>query len=374
MNAAKVIIDSPARNSSLIYITNYYCLDPFIFVEYKNKKIGWLPSTEFENAKKKSSLNKIYNLSEEYKALSIANKKCLPSNILLKWLIKNNIKKIVVPYNFPLFEADNLRNNDIDVLSLEEPFYESRVSKNQNEIEFIKENSRKNSHIMKSVYNILAESKITNNKMLKYNGELLTSEALQNFILNQFINNDLISDTVIVAVGDQGCFPHEHGSGYIYADKSIIVDIFPKSRKNLYYTDMTRTFCKGKASYELKKIYNTVYEAQKLGIELIQKNADGKKIHNLIQNYFKKQGFKTRVINGILQGFIHGTGHGLGLDCHELPYISANGNILPENAIVSVEPGLYYLGIGGVRIEDLVVVRDKYAENLTLFEKKLEIE
>jgi Xaa-Pro aminopeptidase len=227
---------------------------------------------------------------------------------------------------------------------------------------------------MNEVFNILAESSITNEKKLKYDNKILTSEYLQNYILKSFIDKGLYADSVIVSIGDQCCYPHENGYGEIYANQSIIIDIFPKSRYNFYYTDMTRTFCKGRASDDLKKIYEAVSEAQKMCLDSIFAGCDAKILHKNIQEYFYNKGFKTGIINGMLQGFFHGTGHGVGLDCHELPLISLAGDKLPLNSVVTVEPGLYYIGIGGVRIEDIICVKEKSIENFTQFEKKLEIE
>ena len=374
-NQIRVIIDSSQKNSSLLYASGFYCIDPFIFIDTGKKCIAWLPSTEFEKAKKNSKITDIKNLNNElenlYKDPGLSNYK---SSLIIKWLSENNYKEIIVPESFPSIEFENLKKNNIKVLIEKEPFYKKKVIKSKIEMEYIKENSKKNVEVMKEVKNILEESKITNNKKLKYNDKILTAEYLQNYILKSFIDKNMIADNVIVACGDQGCDPHEFGKGELFANTSIIVDIFPRSRNNLYYTDMTRTFCKGKATDDLKLIYNTVLEAQKIGLENIRANADGKKIHSIIQDFFKNKGFKTGIINNTLQGFFHGTGHGIGLDCHELPYISQNGNILENNSVVTVEPGLYYLGKGAVRIEDLVIVNKNGFINLTDYEKILEIE
>lgn len=371
----RVIIDSSQKNSSLLYSSGFYCIDPFVFIDTGIERIGWLPVTEFEKAKKSGKLTKVFNLNYEFEELNKKNNSAYKkSSLVINWLLKNNIKDIHVPENFPAVELDNLRKNRINVNIDDEPFYEQRVIKSEKEIEFLRENSKKNVEVMNEVKDILSKSTITNDIKLKYNDAILTSEFLQNYILKSFLDKNMIADNVIVACGDQGCFPHEYGNGELYANTSIIVDIFPKNRTNLYYTDMTRTFCKGKATDELKLMYNCVNEAQKIGLDNIKSNEDGKKIHLMIQNYFEEKGYKTGIINGILQGFFHGTGHGIGLDCHELPYISKTGNILEKNSIVTVEPGLYYLGIGAVRIEDLVIVRENDAENLTNCEKELEIE
>jgi Xaa-Pro aminopeptidase len=366
MNKVKVLIDSPDRNSNLLYKSGFFCIDPFIFADHDDIKTGWLPSTELEKAKKTSSLDQIYNLTEELEKIrKDAKYPVLKSSILIDWFKKNNISEIFVPPAFPLAEADNLRNFQINVVCIKEPFYEERVTKTEKELNFIRENSRKNASVMKEVHDLLASSSITNEGFLKYDNQILTSEFMQNFIIKSFFEKDLIAANVIVSSGDQGCDPHEYGTGNLSANKSIIVDIFPRNRYNLYYTDMTRTFCKGKAGYELKKIYNDVLNAQKIGLDKVKDKAYGKNIHREIQEYFSGRGYKTGIISGTLQGFFHSTGHGLGLDCHEPPYISNNDDVLKFNSVVSVEPGLYYIGSGAVRIEDLVAVKKDEAEILT---------
>jgi len=375
MKTARLIIDSPYKNSDLIYAADYYCLDPFIYLEIDNYKTGWLPSTELEKAKKNSCLNQVINLTQELTNLKKQNKiPILRSSLIIDYLKDKKITDILIPNNFPILEANNLSSLGFNIIPQEEPFYKSRAVKSITEIDFIRSNSLKNVEVMKEVKNIILESSVTNDKKLKYNNEILTSEYLQTFILKSLLDKEMISDSVIVSLGDQGCYPHEYGYGTVYANQSIIVDIYPRSRKNYYFTDMTRTFCKGKASSELKDLYKTVNDAQKFVLDKIGKKNNGKDIHNFVISYFENKGYKSGSINGVLQGFFHGTGHGLGLDCHEAPYINSNGDDLPDNSIVSDEPGLYYLGIGGVRIEDLILVTKNGYENLTNFEYSLELE
>jgi Xaa-Pro aminopeptidase len=375
MKKIKLLIDSPHKNSDLIYSSGYYCLDSIIIIETDDKKIGFFPSTELELAKKKSTMNEIYNLSTEF--MRIKNEQKYPplkSSIVIEWMKNNGYDTVIIPANFPVIEFTNLKSHGFNVAIVEGEFHQARVRKNQTEINQIRENSKKNVEVMDDVKKIIAQSSVSNDRKLIYEGEKLTSEYLQNFILMKFIEKGMMADSVIVAVGDQGCDPHDNGHGEIFANTSIIVDIYPRSRENHYYTDMTRTFCKGKASSELKKMYESVHDAQNLVFEKLHANADGKLIHASVFNFFGDGGFKSGTINGYLQGFFHGTGHGLGLECHESPYISSNGEILPENSIVSNEPGLYYLGIGGVRIEDLVLITKNGFENFTNYEKVLEIE
>jgi len=163
------------------------------------------------------------------------------------------------------------------------------------------------------------------------------------------------------------------GSGVIAAHQPIIIDIFPRLVSSGYWGDMTRTYVKGKASVELKKMYQTVLEGQSMGLDMVQAGVRTSDIHHKITQHFDEQGFKTGMVDGKQGGFFHGTGHGVGLDIHEEPRVSKNDALLEERQVITIEPGLYYAHIGGVRLEDLVVVREHGCDNLTQFHRQLEL-
>ena len=101
--------------------------------------------------------------------------------------------------------------------------------------------------------------------------------------------------------------------------------------------------------------------------------ADGKAIHREIQELFQARGYATGLKGGRMQGFFHGTGHGLGLQIHEAPSIGVRGTVMRPGHVVTVEPGLYYLGLGGVRIEDVALVTATGSRNLTKVPKQLQV-
>jgi Xaa-Pro aminopeptidase len=177
-----------------------------------------------------------------------------------------------------------------------------------------------------------------------------------------------------VASGDQCVDPHNEGSGRILANTSIIMDIFPRSQKTGLFGDISRTVVRGKASERLKAAYRCVEEGQEIGFRRIRDGVDAFGIHTEILAYFEANGFSTGMIDGRMQGFFHGTGHGLGLDIHEAPGInSRNHTILKTGHVVTVEPGLYYSGMGGVRLEDVVLVTKTGCKNLVGIPKILEV-
>ena len=184
------------------------------------------------------------------------------------------------------------------------------------------------------------------------------------------------SEFNIVSCGKDSADPHQGGRGPLFAHQPIVIDIFPKSKTNdgCYFADTTRTVVRGNASSEIKKIYKAVLQAQKLGISKVKPGIKASVVHDSVQDYFEEHNFITEEKNGKMQGFIHSTGHGVGLEIHELPGITANSkDVLKVGNILTVEPGLYYPGIGGVRIEDLLLVTKDSCENLTKLPKVLEI-
>jgi Xaa-Pro aminopeptidase len=171
----------------------------------------------------------------------------------------------------------------------------------------------------------------------------------------------------IVAGGLAGVDPHARGAGVLPANAPIVIDIFPRSKSSRYFADMTRTVLKGEASLQVREIYEAVLQAQTIGISAVRAGASGKEVHSRIIEVFRERGYPE----GDGCGFIHSAGHGVGLEIHERPSLGVSGDVLEAGQVVTVEPGLYYPDIGGVRLEDLVVVREGSCENLTHFERRL---
>lgn len=133
---------------------------------------------------------------------------------------------------------------------------------------------------------------------------------------------------------------------------------------NGYHSDMTRTFCVGEPSEKMRKVYEIVLEAQLAALNAVKAGITGRELDKIARDIISTEGFGDN--------FGHSLGHGVGMEIHEMPYASPNKeDILPENSIVTVEPGIYLEGEFGVRIEDFVVVKNDGCENMTKAEKKL---
>jgi Xaa-Pro aminopeptidase len=220
----------------------------------------------------------------------------------------------------------------------------------------------------------LKSSKIAKNGNLLYHNAPLTSEKLRAIIDIAILKAGGIASHTIVAGGAQACDPYEEGSGVLTANNPIIIDIFPRSQQTGYFGDITRTVVKGRASEAVRKMYKTVADAQIMAFEQMRDKTPASRVHRSVVDFFHAEGYKTGKINGQMEGFFHGTGHGVGLELHESPQVSSNSkDVLMTGNVATVEPGLYYREIGAVRLEDVVHITGHAPKNLTKFEKVLEI-
>ncbi|TLY19281.1 MAG: aminopeptidase P family protein, partial [Nitrospirae bacterium] len=210
--------------------------------------------------------------------------------------------------------------------------------------------------------------------LIVHEGRPVTSERVKKLINVALMEQDCVAQHTIIAGGIQACDPHNEGAGPLRANEPIVMDVFPRHMSTRYFADMSRTVVKGRASREMKRLYDTVLAAQEEAIASVRDAADGQTIHSEVLRRFEAAGYKTGQINGRMQGFFHGTGHGVGIDIHEMPRISKSGSRLQTGHVVTVEPGLYYPDIGAARIEDMVLVTDDGCRNLTSFSKVLEID
>jgi Xaa-Pro aminopeptidase len=218
---------------------------------------------------------------------------------------------------------------------------------------------------------VLRQAKILRDQTLVWHKQVLTSEVLRGEIDAGVVRAGGLPAHTIVAGGDQACDPHERGSGPLRAHEAIILDIFPRHAATGFFGDLTRTVVKGRATEELQRLYAAVQQGKAWVMSQMKSGANGKKLHVDLVERFRHEGYPTELRDGRWVGFFHGTGHGLGLEIHEPPRFSA-GKFYAGLAI-TVEPGLYYPGVGGVRLEDVVIVQSRGVRNLTSVPEFLEI-
>jgi Xaa-Pro aminopeptidase len=177
-----------------------------------------------------------------------------------------------------------------------------------------------------------------------------------------------------VACGVDAADPHDRGSGPLRPDRPIIIDIFPRSKTSGYHADMTRTFVVGDPEPTVREWFDHTNDAVNAALDAIEPGATGAAVHDAVCDVYEDAGLPTLRSEPTTEtGFIHSTGHGVGLDVHELPRIAPDGGELRPGHVVTVEPGLYDPAVGGVRTEDLILVTDDGYENLTDYAIDLQV-
>jgi Xaa-Pro aminopeptidase len=371
---ATLFIAASELDSNLYYATKFIAPDSFIYMEIKGERLLVMSDLEMDRAKAQASVDRVLSYSEiEQKAKSQGIKDPTTVDIVHVVLKEFSIRRLLVPANFPFIHATRLQELGYSLKPKRDPFYEQRVVKTADEIRHIEAAQRATEEAVAVAFETVRRSTIERG-WLHLDGEILTSERIKKLINVKLMERDCVAQHTIVAGGEQACDPHNEGSGSLPAGRSIIFDVFPRSATSRYFADMSRTIVRGAPAPELKRLYQTVKDAQEEAIGKVKDGADGMKIHQGICARFDKAGFKTGVVNGRMQGYFHGTGHGVGLDIHEAPRISRTGSLLQEGHVVTVEPGLYYPGLGAVRIEDMVLVTKDGCRNLTDFPKIFELQ
>ena len=370
-----LIVADSERDANMLYAVRMFVPDPFIYMRLKGKCHVIMSDLEIDRARKQAPHCRILSFSDyQQKLRSKGVTSPGYAQIVREVLREKGIRNISVPANFPVGIARDLRRLKVKVNVKDGGFFPQRELKNADEVKKISAALMMAEVGLAEGIQVLKRAKIGRGSKLMYHNVPLTSEKLRAVIDIAIIQAGGLAAHTIVAGGKQGCDPHERGYGILKANEPIIIDVFPRSQKTGYFGDITRTVVKGRASDMIRKMYHTVGRGQDIAFEKMRAGVRGAEIHKAILEYFESEGFKTGKISGRMQGFFHGTGHGVGLEIHEPPRVSLSSHdTLCNGHVVTVEPGLYYPEVGGVRLEDVAHVMKARARNLTKFEKVLEL-
>jgi len=347
--------------------------DPFLYVEKDGKR--YTASTAFEVERIKAAGIEAHPWEEfgydEMLEQGMPREEVVWMHINLNACNELGVTNAVVPRTFPVIVADHLRANGITITPNHKFFADRRRVKNEAEIAGIRKAQKAAEAGMAAAKEILARADQSNGS-LTVDGEPLTSELIKGAIRRAFTEHGVASDDFIVSHGAQTAIGHELGSGEIAPNEPIVIDLWPKDPDSACYADMTRTYVVGTPPEELVKYYDLVKEALDRSLEATKPGVPGVDVFKLVCEHFEENGQPTvlsKPPGEVLEnGFFHGLGHGVGLEVHEAPSLGRGGTqeLMPGD-VVTLEPGLYRQGFGGCRLEDLVLVTEDGAENLTDF-------
>jgi len=353
--------------------------DPFLYVERDGRR--FVVITAFERERLKAAAPDIEALPPEQFGIDELLRGGTPPveatlEVYTRALRELGVTEAVVPARFPLELADHLRTNGVDVRVDRDLFEDRRRSKNETEIAGLRRAQRACEAALDVARRMLSESEPGADGVLQLEGAALTSERIKAEMQQVFIAHGAIADEFIVASGAQGAVGHDMGSGPISAGVPVVFDLWPRDTETAVYTDMTRTYVVGDVPDEIREYHRLCKEALDRTTAAAKPGVNGRELMQIACDLFAEHGYPTQLTKKpgevLDSGFFHGLGHGVGLEVHERPRLSVVGDDLVPGDVITLEPGLYRAGYGGVRLEDILLVTGDGAETVTNYPYDLE--
>ncbi|MWV40941.1 Xaa-Pro peptidase family protein [Natrialba sp. INN-245] len=368
-------IDDDATDSDQRYVSGFTAPDPYQTVVTGDGVHLLVSGLEYGRASAEANADSVARRAEyDYQELAAEHgRHGAKIRALEAFLADHDVESVAVPRNFPTGTADGLRERGLTVTVEPDGIVEGiRATKTEWEIDRIATTQRANEAAMATAEGLIAEADVDDG-VLVHDGDPLTSERVKEEIEITLLRHGCGLDETIVACGADGADPHDRGSGPLRADELIVIDIFPRDKESGYFGDLTRTFARGDPDEEARRRYEVTERAFEAALETVEAGVTGAAVHDAACDVIEEAGYETlRSDPSTETGFIHSTGHGVGLDIHEEPSVSPAGGELEAGHVITIEPGIYDPAVGGVRIEDLVVVTAEGYDNLTDYRVALE--
>jgi Xaa-Pro aminopeptidase len=355
------------NDADQFYLSGFLCPDPFAVLEINRRTVvlGVSPMEEGRAIRETTGKSIIPLHRQRGRMLK---------QTLASFIMDHGYRQIRVAPSFPIGLAQELREEGI-ILEIDGKALSSRRRvKTKGQVRAIEEAQRSCEGAFHMVRSFLGGCRVKGGSVY-HEGRPLTAQRLRAMVEVFLLEKGFEAADTIVAPGKGSADPHWRGEGPIQTGVPIVMDVFPRSRRTRYHSDMSRTFVVGRATKAVREMHRVVMEAQDAAFDRLQNGVNLGEVHQSVCDVFTRRGYPVPG-NGTLpkRGFLHGTGHGLGLQIHEAPTVSAVGDVLHPGDVVTIEPGLYDRRVGGVRIEDVVAcMPDGSVRNLTRFDRDLEI-
>ena len=364
--------DVPLRDPWLRHEIGEALGDPVTFIEHEGKRIVVAGMFEAETFKQREDVVDEFWSLQELGHDDLMGDESMPqaiarAELVLRALQRVSAQRVTVPSNFPVLLAQYLSDKGVQITVDEEMWWARRRQKTPGELEGIERAQRAAETAMLAAIRMLREAEPTREGQLRFEGEILTADWIRQAMEQELLTQQTDCRDLIVQSGPSGMRGHDPGTGPIVPNATCIIDVWPRDMRTGAYSDMTRTFVPGRASKDVGKLHAHVREA--LGVGLKQVRPGTKDVYRRVAEFFHDKGYPTQMHHTgdgpLKEGFNHGLGHGVGLEVHERPNVGRRSDELVEGDVITIEPGLYFDGVGGVRLEDTVIVTADGPEHFT---------
>ncbi len=371
---AVVLQGSGFEIPDIFWLTGFLSPDTIICLHNRGEEtIVATGLNTLERVVKESRIRRTYDTSDIYVRYMVEGKRIADAP---EWVFEPLLRDefngsvIAVPNHIPASTLVALQKMGYEVRVLPHIFEEARAVKSDDEVKTIRKAADATIEAVSKIVEVIKDSEIGANRRLEYEGSPLTVGRLKNMLDHTLIEKRAESaEDAIVAVGEKGYDFHYLGrpEDPVRADVPIIIDVFPRLKDLRYVADVTRTVVRGNVDNDLRRMFDAVKEASDAAADALR---DGVRIQDVNMACFRaleRYGYRAKLLDPkISEGMLHGLGHGIGLNVHELPSFYAKEGTFERGHVVAMEPGLYLKGIGGVRIENDYVVTESGAERLTV--------
>ncbi len=372
-----LLFGAPVTNPNIVYATRFLAPDPVVAIDYGDHVSLWVSPLEAHRAELESTASAVHS-TEEISVNSLLGSAGSETEL---WpllvhavLAAEGCTNVRVDSTFPLGIADILRDKGIHVTVDWTAYLRERRIKTQEEIELLREVERIGLGGLEAALALLRTATVKDG-LLYHEGAPLSGADLVHAVESYYLAHDCITVDSICCGSPECADPHRNTSPVIRANLPIVLDLYPYHRTSRYWADLTRTVVVGEPPDAVWKMWNAVKQAQQEALDMVHPGVNARDIHRHCCEVFRDHGYGSlsHPFNEISSSarFIHGTGHGVGLEIHEFPRVSDPDVILEVGDVITIEPGLYDPDLGGIRIEDLVTVTEDGMENLTPFPKEL---
>lgn len=369
------------RFPDIYHTTRFLAPDAFIAFEDGDELVIFTNSLEQGRAEKQSRASAIRNVDElGFQALVSGglSRADAEVKVIERFLAERGIARVRVAPYFPLGTADTLRAAGVELVVATD-LEARRRTKRPDEIAALEAIQGATEAAWAEGVDAIVRSTEGRDGVLMLDGEVFTAERLRAIVEGALLTRGAVAESTICAPGVQAADPHMIGSGPLHAREPIVMDIYPQDKTTRYYADMTRTVSKGEPPDAILRMYEVVQQAQDAGIAALRPGITGRAVHELVEDLIFAAGYDTLRVgqkhdpaDPVTRGFIHGTGHGVGLEIHEAPSVGRAGtDPLAVGDVVTVEPGVYDPAIGGVRLEDMLLITATGSRNFTRAPRRL---
>jgi Xaa-Pro aminopeptidase len=362
---ARVLAGIPAINCTFYWRIRFSVGDPAALIELpragRTHSIFILRDIEMERARAHARADQVACPADFAPEGGLSgDRETATAQAVAECLRREGVRRAVADRTLPLIFAHEIQQAGIAVECDTQWGVIQRRCKDEQEIGWLQESQQATEAAMQMACQMVARAQARADGVLLVDGQPLTSERLRAAIDVFLLERGYTNPTSIIAGGPQGSDCHELGSGELRTEQPVIVDIFPRNRRTLYYGDCTRTVVHGPISEELQRMHQAVVAAKAAATAACRAGVTGETVHEATKAAITSQGYAVGLPGPDAPdsycAITHGTGHGIGLDVHEPPLLDKGGPELVVGDAVTIEPGLYCKAIGGVRVEDMVVV------------------